>query len=124
MPDSLNAVYLAKDDRAIICINSKLNRTQRECALTHELIHHEYYPECNFYKCNTYYDICQCNWIENRIEEKTARWLISDSILESLVIPYVDVYPLSDIADEVNVTEDLLKLRLEIYKKSNKKFSI
>jgi len=115
MPDEFNAVYLSDNNHASIYINSKLNNTKKLCVIMHELIHHYYYPACNFYACNSYHEICQCNWIENRINKKVAKTLITDEILASKVLPYVASYSLSELAEEINVTEDILKLRLNIF---------
>lgn len=120
LPDEINGLYLTNGKKAVIYINSNLNNTQKVCVIAHELTHHYYYPDCNFYKCKNYSEICNCNWVENRIEKKTAKTLIPDLALESLVIPYLDIYPLSVLAEEINATEEILKLRLEIYKEKIK----
>lgn len=116
LPDEINGLYLSNGKRAAIYINSNLNNAQKVCAIAHELIHHYYYPDCNFYKCTNYFEICNCNWIENKTAKKVTEWLISDIVFERLVLPYLDIYPLSVLAEEINVTEEILKLRLEIYK--------
>lgn len=116
MPEEINGVCMSDGIKAVIFINKNLNSTQRECAIIHELIHLTDYPDCNFYECKNYYEICRCNWIENKVSKKTAKRLISDSILKKLIMPYLDTYPLSVLADEVNVTEEVLKVRLEVFK--------
>jgi Zn-dependent peptidase ImmA (M78 family) len=120
MPDGFNGIYLTDKKHTFIYINSSLNRNEKVCTIAHELMHHQFYPDCNFYSCKNYYQLCQCNWIENRIDKKTAKWLIPDLVLETLVLPYINIYPLSVLAEDLSVTEELLKLRLEIYKERMK----
>jgi len=99
----------------IIVINSRLNYAERRCVYFEELIHYQYFKNCDFYKCKTYYELCHCNWKENKVKRRLAVLLISSNLLKNKVMPYLDTYPLSVIAEDINVTEELLKLRLEIY---------
>jgi hypothetical protein len=51
--------------------------------------------------------------LKTRLLKKLLRGLIPDLVFENMVLPYLDIYPLSTIAEDIGVTEDLLKLRLE-----------
>ncbi|MHB9128436.1 MAG: ImmA/IrrE family metallo-endopeptidase [Candidatus Humimicrobiaceae bacterium] len=115
MPEEFRGIYLTDGKYSCVYVNAKLDTANRICTIVHELIHHKYYPNCNFYDCKTYFDICQCNWIENKINKKVAKILISDEILARKVFPYIASYSLSELAEEINITEELLKLRLNIF---------
>lgn len=115
LPDEINGVLLTDDFHSKIYINSNLNNTQKVCAIAHELIHFYSYRDCNYYKCKKYFEVCNCNWIENKIEKEVAYSLIPEIALESFIIPYLESYSLFELSEEIGVTENLLRLRLEKY---------
>lgn len=116
LPKNIKGIYDNNSkDEPIIVINTNQTEIEKRCTLTEELIHHEYYPDCNFYKCKNMFQLLICNWIENKVKNMIADNLISDDLLLNKVLPYLGSYYLSELAEEIDVTENLLKLRLEKY---------
>ncbi len=115
MPDEFNGIYMSDGKNNSIYVNSKLSRAERTYTVMHELMHYYIYQDCDYYSCKSYYEICNCNWIENKINKKIVELFIPTELIKS-IIPYLESYPISEIAEEINVTENLLRMRLERYK--------
>ena len=117
LPNSIKGLYNNNTkNEPVIIINTNQTEIEKRCTLTEELIHHEFYPDCNFYKCKDIMQLYICNWIENKVKNLLADILIPDEILLSKIIPYLDSYSMFELAEEIGVTESLLRLRLEKYK--------
>jgi len=118
LPKNIRGVYDNNSkNEPIIIINTNQTEIEKRCTLVEELIHHSYYPDCNYYKCKNIYQISICNWIENKVKKIVAEFMIPDEVLNKEVIPYLESYSLGEIAEEIGVTESLLKRRLENLKK-------
>jgi len=115
LPQGIKGVYDGRDNEPIIVINQNLTEIEKKCTLAEELIHHEYYPDCNYYRCRNYYELTLCNAKEYRVKKKLALKLIPLKVLKKNILPYLDAYPLRVLAEEVDVTEAILTLRLRIY---------
>jgi len=114
LPSRLKGFYFRKGRDMLICLEKRLNNLNKKMVLAHELGHHfkSYGDTFNISKidCN---DISRSELVAKRWE---ADFLIPEIILENNVLPYLDIYPLCIIAEDINVTEEILKIRLEIYK--------
>ena len=121
LPNNIKGLYdNNKKNEPIIIINTNQTEIEKRYTLTEELIHFQYYPDCNFYKCKTMMQLSICSWIENKVKNLMVNILISDEILLTKVIPYLKSYSIYELAEEIGVTESLLSLKLEKYNFINK----
>lgn len=117
LPQKIKGIYDNSNNESIVLINKNMTHSEKICTTIEELIHCKYFPDANYCNCNNYYDVEKCRWIECKVKKMVAKTLIPDIVLETHVLPYLESYSLNEIAEEINVTEEILKLRLEEYKK-------
>lgn len=115
LPNKIKGIYYKGKNETFILVNKNLKSNEKICTIVEELIHHKYFSNANYYSCKNYYQIEHINWVEVKVKKLVAELLIPDVVLETFVLPYMDK-ALKEIAEEINVTEEILKIRLEIYK--------
>ena len=113
LPPNISGFYYRNGSKKLICIEKDLDKKNKRITFAEELGYHFYSSGKAFFiskKVNN-----TPNIVEKKSRDFAARLLIPDNILEAIT-NYIDFYPLQFIANEIGVTEDLLKLRLKIAK--------
>jgi len=114
LPGEIKGFYFRKNKTQLICLEKRLNHINKRIVFAEELGHH----------FTSYIDTLELSRtgckITGKVEYIARKWaaefLIPDEAFKDVIkkSKYLSLYYISE---ELNVTEELLKLRLELYKK-------
>lgn len=115
LPEGIKGVCYSDAEDRFILINSCMTEIEKRCTEAHELIHHELTPG---HKIATYFRVAESIPVlkaERKVEKETALELISEERLKEVLARAEDMRE-SEIAEELGVTVEVLRLRIELYR--------
>jgi Zn-dependent peptidase ImmA (M78 family) len=121
LPSGIEGFYVSDSLDKFIVVDSTLTEIKKNCIITHELIHHQRTPGHQAVAHFSVTEAIPVRKAERKVEKETALALISDKELEKALAKAGDRTEW-EIAEELGVTVDVLRLRIELYKQKCKIF--
>jgi Zn-dependent peptidase ImmA (M78 family) len=121
LPSGIEGFYVSDGLDKFIVVDSTLTEIKKNCVITHELIH---YQKTSGHQAVAHFSVTGAiptRKAERKVEKETALALISDRELEQALSKAEDQTEWQ-IAEELGVTVDVLRLRIELYKQKWKIF--
>lgn len=121
LPFGIQGFYVSEGLDKFIVVDSNLTEIKKNCVIAHELIHHRKTPG---HQAIAYFSVTEAiptRKAERKVEKETALALISERELEEALAKAGDRTEW-EIAEELGVTVDVLRLRIELYKQKRKNF--